>query len=36
MKKYLGNEGEYTEKTGTAKIQDIPLEKCIMREKIMK
>ena len=25
MEGYLGNEGEYTEKTGTAKIQDIPL-----------
>ena len=26
MEGYLGNEGEYTEKTGTAKIQDIPLK----------
>ncbi|WP_405350505.1 hemagglutinin repeat-containing protein [Fusobacterium animalis] len=26
MKKYLGNEGEYTEKTGSSKIQDIPLK----------
>ncbi len=25
MEGYLGNEGEYTEKTGTTKIQDIPL-----------
>ena len=26
MEGYLGNEGEYTEKTGTTKIQDIPLK----------
>ncbi|MEJ6455459.1 hemagglutinin repeat-containing protein [Fusobacterium nucleatum] len=26
MKKYLGNEGEHTEKTGSSKIQDIPLK----------
>uniref|UniRef100_UPI0030096F45 hypothetical protein n=1 Tax=Fusobacterium nucleatum subsp. polymorphum TaxID=76857 RepID=UPI0030096F45 len=26
MKKYLGNEGEHTEKTGSASIQDIPLK----------
>ncbi|MEX6495500.1 hypothetical protein, partial [Fusobacterium animalis] len=26
MKKYLGNEGEHTETTGSAKIQDIPLK----------
>ena len=29
MKKYLGNEGEYTEKTGTSKIQDIPLKEKV-------
>ena len=29
MKKYLGNEGEYTEKTGSAKIQDIPLKEKV-------
>ncbi|WP_249524058.1 hypothetical protein, partial [Fusobacterium nucleatum] len=26
MKRYLGNEGEYTEKTGSSKIEDIPLK----------
>ena len=29
MEGYLGNEGEYTEKTGTAKIQDIPLKEKV-------
>ena len=29
MKKYLGNEGEYTEKTGSSKIQDIPLKEKV-------
>ena len=29
MKKYLGNEGEYTEKTGTSKIQNIPLKEKV-------
>ena len=29
MEGYLGNEGEYTEKTGTAKIQEIPLEEKV-------
>ncbi|WP_425250269.1 hemagglutinin repeat-containing protein [Fusobacterium animalis] len=29
MKKYLGNEGEHTEKTGSSKIQDIPLEEKV-------
>ncbi|EGQ74016.1 hypothetical protein HMPREF9094_2726, partial [Fusobacterium animalis ATCC 51191] len=29
MKKYLGNEGEHTEKTGSTKIQDIPLKEKV-------
>ncbi|ALF18464.1 autotransporter-associated N-terminal domain-containing protein [Fusobacterium animalis] len=29
MKKYLGNEGEYTEKTGSSKVQDIPLKEKV-------
>ena len=29
MKRYLGNEGEYTEKTGSSKIQDIPLKEKV-------
>ena len=29
MEGYLGNEGEYTEKTGTAKIQETPLEEKV-------
>ena len=29
MEGYLGNEGEYTEKTGSAKIQEIPLEEKV-------
>ncbi|MFC2424657.1 MAG: hemagglutinin repeat-containing protein, partial [Fusobacterium polymorphum] len=29
MKRYLGNEGNHTEKTGSAKIQDIPLKEKV-------
>ncbi|WP_339012100.1 hemagglutinin repeat-containing protein [Fusobacterium animalis] len=29
MKKYLGNEGEHTEKTGSSKIEDIPLKEKV-------
>ncbi len=29
MKRYLGNEGEYTEKTGSTRIQDIPLKEKV-------
>lgn len=29
MKRYLGNEGNHTEKTGSSKIEDIPLKEKV-------